>query len=420
VLTRTRNFALSQQPLFRPEAVAANRSSAYGEIVLVRPISFAAFTVAACAAAAAIVGLFVLGTYTKHTALRGTLVPHLGLIDVQAPQYGTVIEKIAREGRKVERGDVLFVVSSERLSSARGATQQAVTDQLLARRHSIDDQIDKMRRLERAERDALAERITLLEAELASLQGAAGGQRQRVAYADDTAARYRTMRAQGFVSAQNALIKEEAALEQRSRLQGLDREHMAIERQLADARSERSALGFTYANRIAELERAAGGLELELAENEARRRVLVVAPQSGTIAALLGEVGQAFDGGAPLALIVPDGARLQAQLSAPSAAVGFVEVGDEVLLRYDAYPFQSFGHHRGTIASISLAALPAAAGSAPVYRVLVDLSAQTVNAYGQLHALRAGMAVEADVMQETKRLYEWVLDPLYRLTGKLH
>ena len=33
--------------------------------------------------------------------------------------------------------------------------------------------------------------------------------------------------------------------------------------------------------------------------------------------------------------------------------------------------------------------------------------------------LQVGMAVEADVMQDKRRLYEWVLEPLYGMAGKL-
>jgi auxiliary transport protein, membrane fusion protein len=29
------------------------------------------------------------------------------------------------------------------------------------------------------------------------------------------------------------------------------------------------------------------------------------------------------------------------------------------------------------------------------------------------------MVVEADILHERKKLYEWVLDPLYSITGKL-
>ena len=33
--------------------------------------------------------------------------------------------------------------------------------------------------------------------------------------------------------------------------------------------------------------------------------------------------------------------------------------------------------------------------------------------------LQIGMVVEADILHERKKLYEWVLDPLYSISGKL-
>jgi membrane fusion protein len=41
-------------------------------------------------------------------------------------------------------------------------------------------------------------------------------------------------------------------------------------------------------------------------------------------------------------------------------------------------------------------------------------------AYGQPAPLQPGMQVEADVMIESRRLIEWVFDPLFTLTGKWH
>ena len=55
----------------------------------------------------------------------------------------------------------------------------------------------------------------------------------------------------------------------------------------------------------------------------------------------------------------------------------------------------------------------------PLYRITVDLASQTVSAYGRPQPLQAGLLLEADVLQDTRRVYEWVLERLYRLTGKL-
>ena len=53
----------------------------------------------------------------------------------------------------------------------------------------------------------------------------------------------------------------------------------------------------------------------------------------------------------------------------------------------------------------------------PLYRVTVALDAQTATAYGAAQPLQPGMTLKADVLIETRRVWQWVLDPLYALRG---
>jgi membrane fusion protein len=158
----------------------------------------------------------------------------------------------------------------------------------------------------------------------------------------------------------------------------------------------------------------------------------VLAPRDGVVTAVTAEVGHAVDPSRPVLSIVPPGARLQAQLFAPSKAVGFVRGGEAVMLRFDAYPYQKFGHTAGRVtevarvaltgqdlSSLGLPGLDAAGAGEPLYRITVDLSAQTIMAYGEARPLQIGMQLEADIMQERRKLYEWVLEPLISITGKL-
>ena len=99
-------------------------------------------------------------------------------------------------------------------------------------------------------------------------------------------------------------------------------------------------------------------------------------------------------------------------------------------LRYEAFPHQKFGQYDGVVRSVSRstvgpaelagdgAPLPGLTAGEPVYRVTVELAAQTATAYGEPVPLQPGMQLEADVLIETRRLYQWVLDPLYSLTGR--
>src|SRR5690606_26861563 len=121
-------------------------------------------------------------------------------------------------------------------------------------------------------------------------------------------------------------------------------------------------------------------IDLERAENEARREIAIVAPAAGIATAIAGRPGQIVEAGTPLVSIVPEGSRLRAELDAPSSTIGFVEPGSGVLVRYAAYPYEKFGHHGGRVVTVSRAALPpdaALRGSAPsrepVYRVVVEL-----------------------------------------------
>ena len=62
--------------------------------------------------------------------------------------------------------------------------------------------------------------------------------------------------------------------------------------------------------------------------------------------------------------------------------------------------------------------LGSAAQTEPLYRVTVSLAKQAIIAYGQAEPLRPGMALEADVLGEKRRLFEWIFEPLYSLKGK--
>ena len=174
-----------------------------------------------------------------------------------------------------------------------------------------------------------------------------------------------------------------------------------------------------HAPAVVLLEGAVAGTDLEIAENDARRASTVTAPATGTVTAPTGEIAEPVERGQVLARIVPDDAVLEAELLAPSRAVGFVAAGGEVRLRYAAFPYQKFGQAPGNVVSVSEAPLaPTDARGEPVYRVVVALRSQAVMAYGTPRRLLPGMEVEADVLLETRRLYEWALEPLYALAGR--
>ena len=47
-----------------------------------------------------------------------------------------------------------------------------------------------------------------------------------------------------------------------------------------------------------------------------------------------------------------------------------------------------------------------------LYRINVQLSDQSIRAYGKNVALKPGLTLEADVLQERRKVWEWALEPV--------
>ena len=64
------------------------------------------------------------------------------------------------------------------------------------------------------------------------------------------------------------------------------------------------------------------------------------------------------------------------------------------------------------------ALMGSAAGTAPVFRIRVSLDNQNARAYGVDQPLQSGMQLEADIMLDTRTLFEWIMEPVFSLRGK--
>jgi hypothetical protein len=48
----------------------------------------------------------------------------------------------------------------------------------------------------------------------------------------------------------------------------------------------------------------------------------------------------------------------------------------------------------------------------PLYRVTAQLASQQVATYGRTQALKPGMALDADVVQDRRAVWEWLFEPV--------
>ena len=415
--------------LFRPEALAAKRGEWLGTIQLAAPLSGWVLSAIALALAAGLIAFLAFGHYTRRERVSGQLLPAQGLLSVGSPNAGTVSHVLVREGQSVRRGDALVEVSGELDSAALGGTRALVSVQLRAQRTRLQADLDDQQRLADEQSRGLSEKLATLRDQVAQIDAQLELQRKQTDSAQALLDRIEPLRDKGYVSAIQIQQEEANVLSGRSQLKALQRQRLDVQQQIADAQQQHAQIPLTLAAKQNDTHRALAEIDQQLAQNEAQRALVLRAPADAIVSTLPVDPGQAVAAGQTLLTLVPSGSELQAQLLVPSSGVGFVRPGDRVVLRYRSYPYQKFGLHYGRVAQVSnsaltpseIAAITGQAASEPLYRVAVKLDDSTVLAYGKPELLKAGMALDADILQERRRLIEWVFEPLYglgrRVTG---
>lgn len=413
---RSRRSGQAAQPragsLFRRQVTESLRSRSAGDIVLLPGRGSAMLAWATLLLLLAFALWVSQGTLTRRTSVQGQLEPAGGLLQLTAPESGVLQQAQAQEGQQVRRGQPLFVLGFERLGPQGQALEAEARRQIERRRDSVAEEARRVADESRQLAEQLRRQRGILQLELQRLASQKQLQQAQLAAAQETAERYQSLLEGGFVSRDELLPRVLEANEARARLVLLEREQLALQREAAALDREADDSRARLAARQAELARAETLLAQELGEADSRQARVLTAPADGRLTLVQARAGQPVSAGQVLAQLVPDGVLLQARLYVPSRATGFVQAGMPVLLRYDAFPYQQFGQHAGQVLHLAGAPLLAEGATEPLYPVLVALPAQSLQVQGQARPLRAGMGVQAELMQESRRIYEWALEPL--------
>lgn len=414
------------QNLFRQEVLDARRASQLGRVLLATPPCMRALTIGACLATLTVAVFLCLGTYTHRSRVAGSLVPRLGLVTVRAPIAGIVTDVYMPEGQSADAHAPLAMIRVPASTGDATDARIALQAQLRQRREGLSVAHVAQQQQFDAQAAGLRERLGTADDEIARLGEEAATKRRQIAIAQETLDRFRGVAAEGYVSGLQLKQQETGLLEYTAQLQSIQRDIVQARRERAQLEQALAELGgqrrLSGADSIDQLAR----LEQERLEAEIRSVVRVDAPVRGVVALQLVKPGQSVEQGQPLLVLLPGHGDLEAELLVPSRAIGFVAPGDRVMLRYEAYPYQKFGHQPGTVVRISRTTLEEQPSNGrsreepgePLYRVNVALGRQAVTAYGKSEPLKPGMLLQADILGERRRLIEWILEPLYSLKGR--
>lgn len=414
------------RPLFRQEAIDAQREKFLGEATIARPVPFWVFTALAAGVAILLVSVAVWGQYTRRERVEGYVALDTGAARVQSPDSGRVAELLVKEGDEVVAGQEIAKISFERTTTAGVSAGAEVAQEMERRRAILEKEQAQWRDLGAQQVEQVRRRVKDLTRELGQFDGEIRLQEVRIRSAREQLARYQGLAGEKkFVSENLVKQKHDEVTDQELKLEALRRQKSQVERDLTAAKMEEPAIELRSRAQQEQVARQISELRQEATQVEARRETVIRAPMNGVVTNVAVNRGQSVAADAPLATILPKGSGLHVELLVPTRAIGFLEKGKEVVLRYEAFPYERFGQYRGVIQDIGRNVWTAGerigplSAKEPVYRVDVKLERQAVAALGQEYPLRPGMLVNADLLLEKRTLLEWIFEPVMQLKGRL-
>lgn len=372
-------------------------------------------------------------------------------VQVIQPLETSIVRAIhVREGQRVAKDDVLIELEAAgaqsdltRLtaewSSARAETARLEALQAADPIAAFDPPADLPQHLALVQRSLLASqwrehqaRLAAMEAEAAKRQAElrtieaeiARLTRMEVAV-KDRAERRRPLAEKGLV-AQTDFARDEEALAEASGRRAVETARQAeIRAAISALASQRIQAEQEFRRdataKLSEMKAKTASLGQDQAKAAERHRVQSLrAPLDGTAQQIdIHTVGGVVTPAQKLLVVVPADSALEIEAKVPNKDIAFIEVGQEVEIKVDAFPFTRYRTLPGTVDKVSLDTVLDEESKQHVFPIRVRLHATAMPVEnGKLIPLSSGMTVVAEVKTGTRRPIEYVLAPLAQMAGE--
>ncbi len=421
---------MENKDLFRREALEAKIASRslHGEVLLYLPRYYRVMLVVVLGALSLLIAVVLFGSYTKRVTVNGELFSTLGTVPIYLPRSGVITRYYASEGDVVQTGEPLFDVSTEVFGAGSRGTSSETMVMLGERKSLLSRQLQSEELAHDQYLRSLTDQVKSKQNEMQLITGQLKDVAKKNRLLSDSLRKYEEARLQEAISDDAMAEKTITALNSQIDYQERQRQLEAALREIANLAYERTKAISEFGKLTLQIKGELLALEEQILMVESQQGMMVKAPARGAITAIQGVVGSYHDHTKPIAFVVPAESHLEARLLVPASAIGFIKKGDVVHLRYSAYPYQKFGQGKGVIHAISGTSLlpdEIALGAKlsvtqPMYLVKVKLDTQTISGEGATYTLRPGLVLDADVMLEKNRIYQWLIRPFFAVSKNLN
>ena len=368
-------------------------------------------------------GFALLSELARKERVRGMLVPSEGVIHITAQGPGRVDEIEIHQGQKVFAGSNLFTIVNDQQGAFLGSLESELIGEIDSKLNLLKEaivELDLLIQIEvssnQARREELLQQLAAFNNEQLLLDARIHSQSEKLITLNE-------LDKTGPVSQLEIMEVEDVLLSMQQLSEQLGQKKLSIRHQLRDNKTQREQLPIRYGERIRNIKVRQSDLTMQKRELQTSFRTVIKAPTDATVSVLQTSPNQQLTSGDPLASLIAEGSSLVANLFLPPGSAGLISVGDKVMLRFDAFPYQKYGQLEAEVVEIDQSLMRpdrhANVSLEAGYLIRASLTAQSIDKDGDHYPLKAGLLFEADVLLEERRLIDLVLKPLMGLRARI-
>lgn len=384
---------------------------------------------------------------------KGRLEPQGKTVRLDAPVAGTVSEVKVREGETIKQGQNLMVLESELTETDLLQTQAKLEGQLnrltqlKAMKNQLEIAVSTQRLRNNAQTAEQVARLSQIKDRLVFNQKSSKLAKDLLEKDNHTVKTLRALQKQGAVSgvqvdqAERTKISNQERFQQaQSNINQAQTEMEAHQKGQQRFQREGDLAVIEGSRRIKEIQAQITDLQAEIAQTQNQikslrlqlKQRIVRSPINGTIFQLpIQHAGAVVQPSQLVAQLAPQESRMILRAKMPSQDSGFLRVGLPVKLKFDAYPFQTYGIVPGRLTWISpdSKASPTTMGQTTTtgqtssnsnnqqnsFELEIELSQSYIQAANRKIILKPGQTATAEVIVRQRRLIDYLIDPFRKL-----
>ncbi|EIC4780367.1 HlyD family secretion protein [Salmonella enterica] len=368
----------------------------------------------------------IMGSYTRRVNVSGEITSWPRPVNIYSSVQGFIVKQFVTEGQEIRKGEPVYQIDVSRSTSS-----GVVSDN---QRKDIENQIVRIANIISRLEDSKKATLQTLEKQKMQYQEAFERSTAIVRRAEEgiiimknNMNNYRTYQKKGLINKDQLTNQTALYYQQQNNLLSLSGQNEQNALQITSLESQIKIQAADFDNRIYQMELQRYELQKELINTDVNGEVIIRALSDGKIDSLSVTVGQMVSAGDSLLQIIPDKIKDHYLVVwAPNDAVPYINPGDRVNIRYEAFPAEKFGQFAATVLLVSKT--PASSQemltyqgapknnqntSVPYYKIVVRPDLQEIRYDGKFLPIENGMKAQGSLFLEKRKIYQWMLSPFY-------